>query len=128
MSLLTGVYGNIGRHILHEAEKNRRRNTSLSYDPKEDEFLLYCLLYVKHLEYYTKTPCMQGLRTESVTEDKVWGFLFYQENRAKRKQGVIFKADETRISTRNFDTKYCAALLRVGLTGTAELFENSIRY
>ena len=38
MYLLTGVYGHIGHHILHEKEKNRRRNTDLEYDPKEDEF------------------------------------------------------------------------------------------
>ena len=38
MSLLTGMYGRVGHHILHEEEKNRRRNTDLEYDPKEDEF------------------------------------------------------------------------------------------
>ena len=37
------------------------------------------------------------------------------------------KAGETRISTQNFDTKYCAALLKRILTGTTELFENSNR-
>ena len=36
MSLLTGVYGHVGHHILHEKEKNRKRNTTLAYDPKED--------------------------------------------------------------------------------------------
>ena len=36
MSLLTGVYGHVGHHILHEEEKNRRMNTTLAYDPKED--------------------------------------------------------------------------------------------
>ena len=50
MSLLTGMYGRVGHHILHEEEKNRKRNTTLAYDPKEDEFLLYCPLYVKHME------------------------------------------------------------------------------
>ena len=67
MYLLTGVYCNLGHHIPHEEEKNRRRNTALAYDPKEDEFLLYCPFYVKHLEEYTKTPWPQGLITESVT-------------------------------------------------------------
>ena len=54
MSLLTGVYGNVGHHILREKEKNRRRNTALAYYPKEDGLLLYCPLYVEHLEEYTK--------------------------------------------------------------------------
>ena len=36
MSLLTGVHGHVGHHILHEEEKNRRRNTAPEYDPKED--------------------------------------------------------------------------------------------
>ena len=87
MSLLTGVYGHVGNHILHREEKNRRRNNALAYDPKEDKFLLYCPLYGKHLEEYTKTPWLQGLSTESVTEDEVGGFLFYQSLWAKRKHG-----------------------------------------
>ena len=41
MSLLTGLYGHVGHHILLEEDKNRRINTSLEYDPKEDEFCLY---------------------------------------------------------------------------------------
>ena len=117
MSLLNGVYFNLGHHIPHEEEKNRRRNTALAYDPKEDGFLLYCPLYVNHPEEYTKTPWPQGLRNEYVTEDKVWGFLFYQLHRAKMKRGGIIKAVETRIFTSNFDTKYCATLLRRFLAG-----------
>ena len=54
MSLLTGVYGNVGHHILHEKEINMRRNTALAYYPKEGGSLLYCPLYVKHLEEYTE--------------------------------------------------------------------------
>ena len=56
MSLLTGVYGHVGNHILCEEEKNRRRNTDLAYDPKGEEFLLYCPLCVEHLENYTQAP------------------------------------------------------------------------
>ena len=39
-SLLTGVYGNVGRHILHEEEKNSRINTVLEYYPKRYKFLI----------------------------------------------------------------------------------------
>ena len=74
MPLLTGVYSHVSHHILHEEEKHRRRNNALTYDPKQDEFLLYCPLYVAHLKEYKKTPWPQGLSTESGTEDKVWGF------------------------------------------------------
>ena len=123
--LLNG--GHVSNRILHEEEKNKRRNTALAYDPKEDEFLLYCPLYVNHLEEYTKTPRQPGLSTESVTEYKVWRFLFYQAHWAKRKQGGRFKAGETIISTSNFDTKDCAALLRRSLTGTTESVENNNR-
>ena len=105
MSLLTGVYGRVDHHILHEKEKNRRRNTAIAYYPKEDEFLLYCPLYLKHLEESTKTPWPRGLSTESVTEDKVWGFLFYQAHQAKSKQGGRLKSGETSISTNIFDKK-----------------------
>ena len=125
MSLLTGVYGNVGHHILREKEKNRRRNTALAYYPKEGRSLLYCPLYVKHLEEYTKKTWPRGLSTESVTEDTVWGGLLYQSHRAKRKQGKILKAGETRIPTSNFHKKYCAALLRIILAGgTTESVEN----
>ena len=128
MSLLTGVYGHVGHHILHEKEKNRRRNTALEYYPKEGRFLLYFPLYVKHLDEYTKAPWPRGLIIESVTEDHVWGGLFYQEHRAKGKQGRILKAVETRIFTSNFDTKYCATLLRRFLAGgTTESVENRDR-
>ena len=123
MSLLTGVYGHVGHHILHEQEKNRRRNNALADYPKEDEFLRYCPLYMKHLEDYTNTSWPRGLRTESVTEDEVLGFVFYQSHWDKREQGEISKADETRIPTRNFDTKDCSALLMRSVTGTTELFE-----
>ena len=74
MSILTGVYGHVDNHILHKEEKNRRTNTALAYDQKEDEFLLYCPLYVKHLEDYTKTSWPWGFSTEYITEDKMWGF------------------------------------------------------
>ena len=67
-------------------KKNRRRNTYLKYDPKEEKFLPCCQLYVNHLEEYTKTLWPRGLSTEYVTEDKVWVFLFYQAHRAKRKK------------------------------------------
>ena len=49
---------------------------------------------MNHLEYYTKIPWPRGLSTESVTEDNVWGVLFYQSHRAIRKQGGIFKASK----------------------------------
>ena len=108
--------------------KNRRRNTALVCDPKEDKLLLYFPLYLKQLEQYTKKPWPQGLITESVTEDKVWGFLFYQAHWNKRKQGGRLKAGKTRISTINIDTKFCAALLMRSLTGTTALVENCDRY
>ena len=54
MYLLTGVYGYVGHQIIHEKDKNRRRNNAMEYDPKEDKFLLYCIFYVKHLEEYKK--------------------------------------------------------------------------
>ena len=51
-------------------------------------------LYNAHcaLEEYTRTPRTLGISTESVKEEKVWGFLFYQAQRAERKQDGILKA------------------------------------
>ena len=50
------MYGHVGHNILHEEEKNRKRNIAQGYDPKEDELLIYYPLYVNHLEDYTKKP------------------------------------------------------------------------
>ena len=83
-------------------------------------FLLYYQLYVKTPEEYTKTTWPQGLSTESVTEDKVWRFLFDPAHGAKCKQGRKLKSGETSISTSNFDTKDCAILLMRSLTVTTE--------
>ena len=58
----------------------------------------------------------------------MWGVLFFQEHQAKRKQDGILKADKTRISTSNFDTKDCAVLLRIILTVNNSLVENCDRY
>ena len=49
MSLPTGVYGNVGHHTLHKEENNRRRNTAMKYDTKEDKLLIYCPLCVHNL-------------------------------------------------------------------------------
>ena len=75
-------------------KRKREGNTALAYDPKEDEFLLYFPLYVNHLEEYTKKTWPQVPSTESVTEDKMWGFIFYQAHWAKSKQGGRLKAGE----------------------------------
>ena len=68
-----------------------------------------------------KTTWTLGLSTEDVTEDKVWGFLFYQAHQDKRKQGGILEAGKTRIPTSNFDTEDCVALLRRSLMSTGEV-------
>ena len=83
---------------------------------------------MNNLEDYTKIPWPQGLITETVTEDKVWGSLLYQSHRDKRKKGIILKAGKTRIIMSNSDTKDCAALLSRSLTGgTIKLVENHDR-
>ena len=122
------MYGHVGHRILHEDEKNSRRKTALAYDPKEEKFLLYCPLYMKQLEEYTTALWPWGLITESVTEDKVWGFLFYQTHWDKRIQGGRLKASEKRIYARNFDKKECTVLLWIILVGTTALVENCNTY
>ena len=71
-----------------------------------------------------KTTWTLGLSTEDVTEDKVWGFLFYQAHQDKRKQGGNLKAGMTRKSTSNVDTKDCATLISIIPMGATELGEN----
>ena len=74
-----------------------------------------------------KTPWKRGIKTESVTEDKVWFFYSHQAHHSNRKQWGRLNSGKTIIPTRHLYTENCAALLRRSLTGNTELVENCDR-
>ena len=83
MSFVNGIYAEQAQSVLNESNKNRKRNTQLAYDPKVEEFKLFC-------EYkYSTKPF-----PHCVTEEKVFGFLYFQAYRDLRKRGPQFSFKE----------------------------------
>jgi hypothetical protein len=83
MSFVNGIYAEQAQSVLNESNKNRKRNTQLAYDPKVEEFKLFC-------EYkYSTKPF-----PHCVTEEKVFGFLYFQAYRDLRRRGPQFSFKE----------------------------------
>ena len=71
MSFLQGQFGAHAQRVLLENEKNRPENTKAAYGPKQNEYKGYCEVIYSHEPYpYT------------ITEEKVFGFMYYQAYRA----------------------------------------------
>lgn len=89
MSFTTGIYSAHSQQLLIETEAHRKVNTAKAYDHKVREFKAYC------------AHVFSGMVTgrETVTEEKIFGFLLYNSrrgmfsNKGKRKgvQAVNFK-------------------------------------
>jgi hypothetical protein len=93
MAFTTGPFAAQAQRILDHEEQFTRKNTRLAYDRKGQEFLAFCNeMYASH-----DFPA-------TVTEEKVFGFLYYQAYRPSRKRGrkrrnaedAIFDADHFR--------------------------------
>lgn len=85
MSFTTGEYARHAQHTLQEAVENGKKNTAIAYEPKSLEFRNFCRAH------YTDRH-MDPAFIETVTEEKLYGFLFYQsyrepKNRGKRRVG-----------------------------------------
>ncbi len=76
MSYTSGIFAEHARSVLEEARLDSKPNTDLAYDSKIDEFKGYCM------KLWNTDPF-----PESVTEEKVFGFLFYQSQRKPKKRG-----------------------------------------
>lgn len=68
--MLSGQFGPHAQRVLLENERNRPANTKAAYVPKQNEFKGYCHV-VFHNEQYPDT----------ITEEKVFGFMYYQAYR-----------------------------------------------
>ena len=93
MAFTSGSFAVQAQRILDHEEQLTRRNTRLAYDRKTQEFVAFCnSMYSTH-EFPT-----------TVTEEKVFGFLYYQAYRKTRRRGrkrrcsgtEIFDADDFR--------------------------------
>ena len=76
MAFTSGRFAVQAQRILEQEEQLTRRNTKLAYDCKGKEFLEFCQAAYSHHEIPT-----------TVTEEKVFGFLYYQAYRRCRKRG-----------------------------------------
>lgn len=91
MSFTSGPFAVQAQRILDQEERLTRRNTKIAYDRKGKEFLAFCKAVYSSQDIPT-----------TVTEEKVFGFLFYQAYRPCRKRGrkrnasadVIFDLEE----------------------------------
>ena len=75
-----GRYSQCARRLLTEELEHTPDNTKLAYDKKELLFVNFCNQMYKDSTNYGEYPSL-------VTEEKMFGFLYYQSRRAKTKTG-----------------------------------------
>jgi phage antirepressor YoqD-like protein len=78
MSFGHGQYASQARRLLQDQAAHARPNTIASYNPRIKEFREYCQAKFSNLRSYA---------IEQVTEEKLFGFLFYQAYQKKRQNG-----------------------------------------
>jgi hypothetical protein len=78
MSATEGVFAEHSRLLNKEAELHVKKNTALAYDRKIEEFKLYSRHAFRHLDVTVQ---------ETVTEEKLFGFLLYNSRRAHFPRG-----------------------------------------
>eukprot|EP00536_Pseudo-nitzschia_multiseries_P008972 jgi/Psemu1/21960/gm1.21960_g len=77
MSYTNGIFAKAARQVQHDDNDGIPINTQLAYGQKGEEFLQYC----------TSVFSSCGYSTQIVTEEKVFGFLFYQAYQTQRTRG-----------------------------------------
>jgi hypothetical protein len=82
MSYTSGVFAQHARNVLAERELDVKKNTFLAYNRKAEEFKAFCNKLYSNDAYPTL-----------VTEEKVFGFLYYQSHRTPKTRG---RSTETR--------------------------------
>jgi hypothetical protein len=94
MSFGNGQYASQARRLLQDQAANSRPNTLASYNPRVREFREFCQAKFSNLRPYA---------IEQVTEEKLFGFLFYQAYRAKRQNGRKKEPKELLFDVVDFD-------------------------
>jgi hypothetical protein len=94
MSFGSGQYASQARRVLQDQAAHTRPNTYASYNPKSKEFREYCQAKFSNLMTYA---------IEQVTEEKLFGFLFYQAYREKRLNGRKKERPEFTFDVQDFE-------------------------
>ena len=89
MSYTSGIFAKAARQVQQDDNNGIPFNTQLAFGQKGEEFLEYC----------TSIFSCCGYSTQIVTEEKVFGFLFYQSYRMQRKRGC----KKRQVQTKNFN-------------------------
>ena len=91
MSYTSGRFAEHARQVLQDDHDGTPANTARAYDPKAKEWVNYC----DHT-YHANGSEVAHTSKYLVTEEKFFGFLFYQSRRPKRSPGkpVIFNGEE----------------------------------
>lgn len=76
MSFTSGRFARQAQHVIEQEGRLSKKNTLLAYDNKGREFLEFCNAVFSH----------EAIPT-TVTEEKLFGFLYYQSQRSSRKRG-----------------------------------------
>ena len=83
MSFTSGAYASHAQQVLREDQEGTPANTLKAYEAKATEFLQYCKLNHKSND--------MAIPATTVTEEKVFGFLYYQSCREVYKRGKNVK-------------------------------------
>ena len=82
MSYTTGRFVQQARQVLVDDTAGTPENTLRAYDNKTKEYLEFC----RHA-YGNNTDVLAGLSPYTITEEKFFGFMYYQSRRAKKSGG-----------------------------------------
>ena len=80
MSFTQGVFAKHAQQILAEEAEYGVANTALAYGTKKKEFIGYC-------NHQFPQQADSLFSSTTVTEGKIFGFLYYQSRRSKQKRG-----------------------------------------
>ena len=82
MSYTAGIFAPHAQQVLADDRDGKPANTKRAYDGKRDEFLAYC--------QYAHSGGSEGVFNPfTVTEEKLFGFLYYCSRRPKRPSGMM---------------------------------------
>ena len=84
MSFTSGPYAQHAQRVLQDNEESVPLNTQIAYARKGQEFLSFC-------DKIYGNKCSDEVSVRTVTEEKLFAFLFYQAYRSVRGRGLFGK-------------------------------------
>jgi hypothetical protein len=92
MSFTTGIFSQQAQNVLNDSRVLEKENTNRAYDGKAREFEEFCESVFSSLPDHCR---------KTVTEEKLFGFLYYQSFRQQRSRGI--KRNSQGSSRQTFD-------------------------